>query len=178
MFCFSICEKRIWNKNVQVRKYHICHTVINIFHNASCRPPARSPYLPRSLPPTSFISRSYLHHEILQYGHRETGSINIGSKQRFICSKPCYFAPKYIFNDVKAIYSNMDRIRGSRSWLDTFHLKQTVQTIMHRFLELYQDFEWKYQTVYCLYVTESTVWCKAKNVSANSHGVLQMKRFI
>ena len=68
LFCFSICEKRIWNKNVQVRKYHICHTVINIFHNASCRPPARSPYLPRSLPPTSFISRSYLHHEILQYG--------------------------------------------------------------------------------------------------------------
>ena len=72
----------------------------------------------------------------------------------------------------------MDRITGSRSWLITFHLKQTVQTIMHWFLELYKDFEWKYQTVYCLYVTESTVWWKAKNVSANLHGVLQMKRFI
>ena len=37
----------------------------------------------------------------------------------------------------------MDRIRESRSWLDTFHLKQTVQTIMYRFLDLYKDLEWK-----------------------------------
>ncbi len=34
----------------------------------------------------------------------------------------------------------MDRETGSRSKLDKFHLKQTVQKIMHRFLELYQDF--------------------------------------
>ena len=34
----------------------------------------------------------------------------------------------------------MDRETGSRSLLDTFHLYQTVQTIMHQFLELYQDF--------------------------------------
>ena len=36
---------------------------------------------------------------------RETGSRNIGSKQRFICSKPCYFVPNCTFNDVQAIYS-------------------------------------------------------------------------
>ena len=49
---------------------------------------------------------------------------------------------------------------------------------MHQFLELYQDFVWKYQTVYCLYVADSTARCKAKNVSVKSHDVLQMKRFI
>ena len=32
--------------------------------------------------------------------------------------------------------------------IDKFHLKQTVETIMHRFLESYQDFIRKYQTVY------------------------------
>ena len=51
----------------------------------------------------------------------------------------------------------MDRETESRSKLYTFHLKQTVQKIMHRFLELYQDFVRKYQSVYCLYVTESAV---------------------
>ena len=34
----------------------------------------------------------------------------------------------------------MDREKGSRSKLDKFYLKQTVQKIMHRFLELYKDF--------------------------------------
>ena len=63
----------------------------------------------------------------------------------------------------------MNREAGSRSKLDKFHLKQIVQKIMHRFLELYQD---------CVLLIESTVWCKAKNVSAKLHDVLQMKRFI
>ncbi len=35
---------------------------------------------------------------------------------------------------------NMDRETGSHSKQDTFHLKQTEQNIMHRFLELCQDF--------------------------------------
>ena len=76
------------------------------------------------------------------------------------------------------LFKIMDQITGSCSWLDSFHLKQTVKTIMHRFLESYQDFVWKYQTVYWLHVTESTVWCKVKNVSAKSHSLLQMKRLI
>ena len=33
----------------------------------------------------------------------------------------------------------IDRETGSCSKLNTFHFKQTVQKIMHRFLELYQD---------------------------------------
>ena len=53
----------------------------------------------------------------------------------------------------------IEHITGSRSWLYTFNLKQTVQTIMHRFYELHQAFSWNKKSVYCLYITESTVWC-------------------
>ena len=73
----------------------------------------------------------------------------------------------------------MDRETESLSKQDKFHLKKNrIQKSMYQFLELYQDFVWKYQTVYCLYVAESTARCKAKNVSAKSHDVLLMKRFI
>ncbi len=34
----------------------------------------------------------------------------------------------------------MEREAGSHSKLHKFHMKQTVQTIMHRFLEIYQDY--------------------------------------
>ena len=69
----------------------------------------------------------------------------------------------------------IDREIGSRYKLDIFHLKQTIQKIMHRFLELYQDFVWKYQTVYCLYVKNLE---QIEKVSEKSHDLLQMKRLI
>ena len=52
----------------------------------------------------------------------------------------------------------MDRETESRSKLDKFHVKQTVQKIMHRFLELYQDFEWKYQTVQYVPLLAAPLW--------------------
>ena len=51
----------------------------------------------------------------------ETGSRNIGSKQRFICSKRCYFAPKYILYDVKAIYSFRFTFKSLIQFLETTH---------------------------------------------------------
>ena len=39
-----------------------------------------------------------------------------------------------------ALKLRIDRETGSRSRLDNFHLKQTVQKIIHWFLELYRDF--------------------------------------